>query len=105
MKKNLCKKDLACTWKRGECIDKPEPGSCAAANKFKTCNRANNGECDWFEKTCVEVLVCEDSTSKCCSKNKSSCKKDIDCEFHRNSQCMPAPSFGDEYAYAFYDDN
>jgi hypothetical protein len=101
-KKNACKKDSACKWKRGQCNMLPEAGSCAAAANNKQCSKANNNGCDWVGQQCVDALVCEDSTSKCCPKNKNKCNKDYDCEFHRNSQCMPMPIGGD-YGYYTYD--
>jgi secreted trypsin-like serine protease len=102
-KKNACKKDSACKWKRGQCNMLPEAGSCAAANNSKQCSKANNNGCDWVGRQCVDALVCEDSASKCCAKNKNKCNKDYDCEFHRNSQCMPMPLNGDgSYGYVGY---
>ena len=100
-----CKRetDGKCMWKRGVCLAKPEPGTCAAMKKNR-CNKVSTdegGRCQWYANKCQDALVCEQGSNSCCGKSKSGCKKDFKCEYSRNKTCMPIPDMDDDYAYAY----
>lgn len=96
LRKFKCKKagKDTCRWVSGTgrgCYAAAEDLPCKAFPTAWKCNRANGGStCQWWRNKCLDSLVCEQGTSKCCGKGKKQCwnaKKE--CTFVRQTTCIP----------------
>lgn len=91
------------SWSQRQCTAKPEPGTCASFPR-KQCHKKTTLEgskCRFFAGQCVDVLVCEKGSNKCCGKGKNKCNRDADCNFERNKTCMPIQDADDDDGYAY----
>lgn len=92
-----------CRWVGGKgkgCYAAAQDLPCKAFGASKwTCRVGGGGSkdkqenrCTWWNKKCIDNLICDSESSKCCDKGRKACRNhNAECSWVRKSQCIPRP--------------